>query len=380
LTQTNRLPLALDPASRQEKPGDRPSSSSERVRAVVHLDLDAFYAAVEMLEDPNLADKPILVGGRPESRGVVAAASYAAREYGVHSAMPMYRAVRLCPQAVVLPPRFDLYRQYSREVMAILHEATPVVEKMSIDEAYLDLTDKVDHWEAIVPLARHLQERVRDEVGLSASLGVATNKLVAKVASDHDKPGGLIVVHPGEEAAFLRPLPVRVIWGIGPVTAEKLSHMGVTTVGDLAQLSDRKLAARFGDHGAAMAQRARGIDRRLVVTEHERKSVSRETTFAQDLRELEALKKELWRLSQSVARRLERAGMAAGTITIKLRYDDFETLTRQMSLDVPTDDDVQIYRAAFVLLKQAWECERPVRLLGVGGTDLVPPTGQMSLF
>jgi DNA polymerase-4 len=342
--------------------------------------LDAFYAAVEMLEDSTLADKPILVGGRPESRGVVAAASYAAREYGVHSAMPMYRAVRLCPQAVVLPPRFDLYRQYSRQVMAILHEATPVIEKMSIDEAYLDLTEEVDHWAAIVPLARRLQERVRDEVGLSASLGVATNKLVAKVASDHDKPGGLTVVRPGEEAAFLKPLPVRVIWGIGPVTAEKLADIGVTTVGDLAQLSDRELAARFGDHGAAMAQRARGVDRRSVVTEHERKSVSRETTFIQDLRELEALKKELWKLSQSVARRLERAGVAAGTITIKLRYDDFETLTRQMSLDVPTEDDVRIYRAALVLLKQAWEDERPVRLLGVGGADLMPPTGQMVLF
>lgn len=380
MTQKNRLPLDLDPDPGQKTSGDRRSSSSERVRVIVHLDLDAFYAAVEMLEDPTLADRPILVGGRPESRGVVAAASYAAREYGVHSAMPMYQAVRLCPEAIVLPPRFDLYRQYSRQVMAILHEATPVVEKMSIDEAYLDLTEEVDKWEEIVPLARRLQERVRDEIGLSASLGVATNKLVAKVASDHDKPGGLTVVRPGEEAAFLKPLPVRVIWGIGPVTARKLADMGVTTVDDLAQLSDRELAARFGDHGAAMAQRARGIDCRSVVTEHERKSVSRETTFIQDLRELEALKKELWKLSQSVARRLERAGVAAGTITIKLRYDDFETLTRQMSLDVPTDDDVRIYRAALVLLKQAWECKRPVRLLGVGGTDLVPPTGQMALF
>jgi DNA polymerase-4 len=333
-----------------------------------------------MLEDPNLAGKPILVGGRPESRGVVAAASYAAREYGVHSAMPMYRAVRLCPSAVVLPPRFDLYRHYSRQVMALLHETTPVVEKMSIDEAYLDLTEQVDQWEEIVPLARRLQERVLDDVGLSASLGVATNKLVAKVASDHDKPGGLTVVHPGEEADFLKPLSVRVIWGIGPVTAEKLADMGVITVGDLAQLSERKLAARFGEHGAAMAERARGIDPRPVVTEHERKSVSREKTFIRDLRELEALKKELWKLSQSVARRLERASAAAGTVTIKLRYDDFETLTRQMSLDVATDDAVRIYRSALVLLKQAWEGGRAVRLLGVGGSDLTQPTGQIPLF
>jgi DNA polymerase-4 len=380
LTQANRLPLDLNPVPRQEKPGDRIPSASERHRAIVHLDLDAFYAAVEMLENPDLAGKPILVGGRPESRGVVAAASYAAREYGVHSAMPMYQALKLCPKAVVLHPRFDLYRQYSRRVMAILHEATPVVEKMSIDEAYLDLTEQVNPWEEIIPLARRLQERVREEVGLSASLGVATNKLVAKVASDHDKPGGLTVVHPGKEAVFLKPLPVRVIWGIGPVTAEKLADMGVTTVGDLAQLSERKLATRFGEHGAGMVQRARGIDPRPVMTEHERKSVSRETTFIRDLRELEVLKKELWKLSQSVAQRLERAGVAAGTIGIKLRYDDFETLTRQMSLDVPTDDAVRIYRAALVLLKQAWECGRAVRLLGVGGADLMPPTGQMSLF
>ncbi len=380
MTQSARLPLDLEPLDRPGKKDEHPASASDRPRVIAHLDLDAFYAAVEVLENPDLTDKPILVGGRPESRGVVATASYVAREYGVHSAMPMYQAVRLCPEAIVLPPQFDLYRRYSRRVMAILHEATPLVEKISIDEAYLDLTGQVDLWEEAVPLARRLQEQVRDGVGLSASLGVATNKLVAKIASDHDKPGGLTVVHPGREAAFLAPLPVRVIWGIGPVTAEKLAQMGVTTVGDLAQLSGQELAIRFGEHGAAMASRARGIDRRPVVTEHERKSVSRETTFDRDLKELMALKKQLWKLSRSVAQRLGRADVVAGTVTIKLRYDDFETLTRQMSLDVPTADDVRIYRAALVLLKQAWDRERPVRLLGVGGSDLRRPTGQIPLF
>jgi DNA polymerase-4 len=333
-----------------------------------------------MLENPELAGKPILVGGRPESRGVVATASYAARAYGIHSAMPMYRAVRLCPDAIVLPPRFDLYLEYSHRVMTILHDTASVLERVSIDEAYLDLTEQVSKWQETVEIARRLQERVRDEVGLSASLGVASNKLVAKVASDHDKPGGLTVVQPGEEAAFLAPLPVRVIWGVGPVTAEKLAQMGVTTVGDLARLSQEVLAARFGDHGRAMARRAKGIDRRPVLKEHERKSVSRETTFSQDLREMEALKKQLWQLSQGVARRLERAGVVAGTINIKLRYDDFETLTRQMSLDVPTDDAVRIYRAALVLLKQTWERGRAVRLLGVGGDHLTRPTGQLPLL
>jgi DNA polymerase-4 len=230
-------------------------------------------------------------------------------------------------------------------------------------------------------LARGLQERVRDEVGLSASLGVATNKLVAKVASDHDKPGGLTVVRPGDEASFLAPLPVRVIWGIGPVTEEKLATMGVETVGDLAEVSVRVLAERFGDeHGAAMALRARGVDRRSVVTEHERKSVSRETTFSRDLRGIDDLKRHLWRLSRNVAERLARAEVVAGTITIKLRYGDFETLTRQMALGTPTDDEVRIYGAALVLLERTWERGRPVRLLGVGGDHLEPPTGQLPLF
>jgi DNA polymerase-4 len=364
---------------RPEGTRDNPTTP-ERHRAILHLDLDAFYAAVEMLDNPELVGKPILVGGRPESRGVVATASYAARAYGIHSAMPMARAVRLCPDAIVLSPRFDLYLDYSRRVMAILQDAAPVLERVSIDEAYLDVTERVGEWQGAVPIARGLQGRVRDEVGLSASLGVATNKLVAKVASDHDKPGGLTVVHPGEESAFLAPLPVRVIWGVGPVTAEKLAQLGVTTVGDLAQLSEDVLAARFGDPGRAMARRARGIDRRPVVTEHQRKSVSRETTFSQDIREMEALKKQLWQLSQGVARRLERTGVVAGGITIKLRYDDFETLTRHVSLAVPTADARRIYQFALALLRRTLEPGRAVRLLGVGGEHLMPPTGQLPLF
>lgn len=380
MTQTAKLPLDLSPAGQGATEDDREEPLPARSRAIVHLDLDAFYAAVEMLESPNLKGKPILVGGRPESRGVVATASYAARAYGVHSAMPMARAVRLCPQAIVLAPRFDVYRRYSRRVMTMLRERAPLMEKVSIDEAYLDLSEDADEWGEVVGTARWLQERVRDEVGLSASIGVATNKLVAKVASDHDKPGGLTVVQPGEEAAFLAPLPVQVIWGVGPVTAEKLARMAVTTVGDLARLPERALVARFGDYGAALARRARGMDARPVSTDHERKSVSRETTFSRDLRGLKDLKRQLWRMSQSVAERLERGGVVAGTIAIKLRYEDFETLTRQMSLDVPTGDEVRIYQAALVLLIQTWESGRPVRLLGVGGDHLAPPTGQLPLF
>ena len=265
-------------------------------------------------------------------------------------------------------------------MVAILYQTAPLVEQVSIDEAYLDLTDQIAIWDEGVELARRLQARVREKVGLSASLGVASNKLVAKVASDRDKPGGLTVVRPGEEATFLLPLPVRALWGIGPVTAGKLAEMGVTTVGQLAQVPEEELRARFGRHGRAMAQQAWGLDERPVVTEHETKSVSQERTFAQDVVKMEALKQQLWQLSQGVARRLKRAELAAGTVAVKLRYTDFTTLTRQMALMVPTDDEREIYRAALVLLKRAWQQGQPVRLLGVAGRHLSPPPGQLSLW
>ena len=344
------------------------------------MDLDAFYAAVEVLENPDLADKPLIIGGKPRERGVVATASYAARAFGVHSAMPVSRALTLCPQAIILPARHRLYRDYSRRVMAILHQAAPLVEQLSIDEAFVDLSEEIAAWDEAVEAARGIQARVEGEVGLSASLGVATNKLLAKVASDQDKPGGLTVVHPGDEAAFLTPLPVRVLWGIGPVTASKLAEMQVTTVGQLAGVPEEALRARFGRHGASMARQARGVDERPVVTEREAKSVSQETTFSRDLNDAQALRQHLWRLSQGVARRLQRIELAAGTVALKLRYADFTTLTRQTTLDVPTDDERVIYRAALALLRRAWQRGRPVRLLGVTGRGLCPPGGQLRLL
>ncbi|MFZ5919222.1 MAG: DNA polymerase IV [Chloroflexota bacterium] len=353
---------------------------TDRPRAIVHLDLDAFFAAVEVLENPDLAGKPVLVGGRPEERGVVASASYAARAWGVHSAMPTWQALRLCPQAIVLPARHRLYGDYSRRVMALLRQVSASMEQMSIDEAYLDLTDQVGQWAEVVDVAQQLQARVRRELGLSASLGVATNKLLAKVASDHDKPEGLTVVWPGQEAEFLAPLPVQVLWGVGPKTAARLAEMGVVTVGQLAQLPEGELLARFGRHGASMARQSHGIDARPVVTEHEVKSVSQECTFSRDIADAQALKRHLWQLSQGVAQRLQRAGLAAGTVAIKLRYADFFTLTRQMSLMMPVDDEKAIYRAALMLLKRAWKRGRPVRLLGVAGQQLSSPVGQLPLW
>jgi DNA polymerase-4 len=356
------------------------SDTPQRLRAIVHLDLDAFFAAVEVLENPELAGKPLVVGGRTEERGVVATASYPARAFGVHSAMPMAHALALCPDAVVLPARHGLYREYSKRVMGILHEVAPLVEQMSIDEAYLDMSERVAGWHEAVDTARQLQRRIQEEIGLSASLGVATNKLVAKVASDRDKPGGLTAVPPGEEAAFLAPLPARVLPGVGPVTAEKLAELGVASVGDLAGLSEENLRARFGRHGIAMARMARGLDERPVVTEHEPKSISQERTFSRDMVDPNAMRRQLWDMSQGVARQLKRNGLAAETIALKLRYSDFTTLTRQTRLAVPTDDEREIYRAAVSLLRRAWQRGQPVRLLGVAGRGLGPPAGQLSLF
>ena len=324
-------------------------------RVILHLDLDAFFASVEILENPELAGKPVLVGGRPEERGVVAAASYPARAFGCHSAMPMAQALKLCPEAIVLPPRHGLYRQVSQRVMAILHETTPLVEQISIDEAFLDLSEQVPDWSEAVALASRLQARVREEIGLSASLGVATNKQVAKVASDLHKPGGLTIVPPGTEAEFLAPLPARALWGVGPVTAGRLAEMGVTTVGELAAVPGETLRAAFGKHGPELGERARGIDDSPVVTEYERKSYSQERTFNRDLSDLHSLKVQLWKMSKGVAEDLKRAGLAGGTVAIKLRYGDFTTLTRQMTLAVPTDDAIEIYRAALTLLERAWE-------------------------
>jgi DNA polymerase IV len=349
-------------------------------RAVALMDLDAFFASVEVLEKPELAGKPVVVGGRPEGRGVVVAASYPARAFGVHSAMPMARAVALCPQLVVVPPRHRVYWEYSKRVMAILREASPLVEQMSIDEAYLDLTDQVTAWDEAVEMAQRLQARVGEEVGLSASIGLAINKLVAKVAAGQHKPGGLTVVRPGEEAAFLAPLAVRELPGVGPVTEQRLAELQVKTIGELAQVGAEELRKRFGRTGGWLARGALGIDNSPVVTEHGVGSIGHETTFNRDLADLEALHEQLWQLCQGVGRRLKKSELAAGTVAIKLRYSDFTTLTRQMSLAVATDADEEIYRAAQVLLDRNWRRGRPVRLLGVSAHNLSAPVGQLPLL
>lgn len=352
----------------------------DKPRAIIHLDLDAFYASVEVLENPEFEGKPVVVGGSPEGRGVVAAASYPARAYGVRSAMPTSRALVLCPELVVVRGRHRLYGSYSRRVMDIMREASPLFQKMSVDEAYIDVTDQISDWGRAPDLALRIQHRVQAEIGLPSSLGVATNKLVAKVASDIDKPGGLTVVQPGDEARFLAPLPVRVLWGIGPVTARRLAEMNVVTVGQLALTPEQELRQKFGKHGPHMARQARGEDQRRVHTDHQRKSVGHEQTFSNDIADAEELQDKLRDLSQSVGRRLQKSGLAGATVALKLRYADFTTLSRQMTLDVPTSDAEIIYQAARTLWQRVWLRGRPVRLLGVSVRRLSPAAGQMTLW
>ena len=335
-------------------------------RHILHADLDAFYAAVEQLDNPELRGKPVLVGGRPESRGVVATASYEARVFGVHSAMPMRSAVRRCPQGIIVRPRFGRYKEISGQIMEIFHSITGLVEPMSLDEAYLDVTEAVEQGDPPLAVALDLKQQVREETGLTVSVGVATNKSVAKIASDMDKPDGLVVVPPGEEAGFLAPLAVGKLWGIGPKTAERLRGEGVETIGQLAAQPLDWFARSFGLRAAAVRAKALGEDQELVHTERETKSVSAETTFATDLSEPEQLREELSRLAGNVSRHLASKGLQGKTVTLKARLADFTTFTRQVTLPAPTGSEQTILDNAWRLLSLELTPERSFRLLGVG--------------
>ncbi|HEX7975653.1 MAG TPA: DNA polymerase IV [Anaerolineales bacterium] len=357
----------------------------ESSRTIIHLDLDAFFCAVEELRDPGLRGKPFAVGGRPEERGVVASCSYAARRFGVHSAMPMSRAVKLCPHLLILSSRYSAYGEASRQVMERLHDLTPLVEQISIDEAFLDISALPDPSES---LARQLQGKIRDELGLPCSLGVASNKLVAKIATEVGKaasrglgaPNALTIVPAGREAEFLAPLPVDMLWGVGPKTADRLEELGIRTIGDLAAWSENDLARRFGKNGMGLGRHARGIDPSPVVTEHETKSFSQEITFTRDVRDEHELRRTLAELSSQVAEHL-RAHQASGrTVKLKLRWPDFTTLTRQTTLDGPTDAANAIGAAAIEFFEKLWSPNKAVRLLGVGVSGLAPEPRQLRLW
>lgn len=354
-------------------------------RTILHFDLDSFYCSVEEHYQPELKGIPFAVGGAADSRGVVASCSYPARIFGVRSAMPMGQAKRLCADLVVVSPHHKIYSEWSQKVMAILRDLTPLVEQLSIDEAFLDVTGLQGDGETI---ARNLQLTIRNEIALPCSLGVATNKLIAKIANNLGKAGkksgeppcAIEIVPEGQEAAYLAPLPIRELWGVGPKTAEHLHSLGIIRIGDIAGRSQQYMVHHFGKHGFDMWRHAQGIDNRPVETERETKSISNEITFTKDNRDGEELRQALSNLAENVARRLRKNGLSGRTINIKLRWSDFTTLTRQMTLAHATQDDKIIVSQALKLFKKHWPQGKAVRLVGVGVSNLEETVHQLSLW
>ena len=346
---------------------------------VLHVDLDAFFAAVEQRDRPELRGKPVIVGGGgPDDRGVVSAASYEARRFGVRSAMPLRTAAALCPDAIFLPVDGHKYGAASRQVMAILRRFTPRVEQVSIDEAFLDVAGSEPLFGPAESIAAEIKSAIREELGLTASVGVATSKLVAKICSDLQKPDGLVVVEPGEEAAFLAPLPIERLWGVGAETRRALAEYGVATIGDLASLPEDVLLRRFGRQGSLLRERASGFDPSRVADESDAKSVSHDHTFEVDTNDWETIERTLLALAEGVAGRLRAGGVKAATIGVKVRDSDFETRTRQRTLAEPTDLTEPIWRTAAALARPEVRGIR-VRLVGVVASHLVDRQ-QLSLF
>jgi DNA polymerase IV len=348
-------------------------------RTILHVDLDAFFAAVEQRDHPELIGRPVIVGGGgPTDRGVVSAASYEARRFGVHSAMPLREAGRLCPDGVFLPVDGAKYLSVSREVMAILRRFSPLVEPISIDEAFLDVTASRALFGDGEAIGGAIKSAVRAEVRLTASVGVASTKLVAKIASDLRKPDGLVVVAAGEEASFLAPLPISRLWGVGEQTATALRDYSVATIGDLAALPPELLTRRFGKHGAALVERARGIDPDPVADSADAKSIGHEHTFDVDTADRDTIERTLLAMADGVAGRLRASGVKAGTITVKIRDSSFRTITRQRTLPEATDLTEPIWRTALELARPEVRGIR-VRLLGVTASHLGNPD-QLALF
>jgi DNA polymerase-4 len=339
---------------------------------VAHLDLDAFFAAVEQLEDPSLRRRPLVVGGDPHGRGVVATANYVARRFGIHSAMSCAEALRRCPEAVFVRPRHNLYRQYSQTVWQAVREVVPTVEQTGIDEGYLDLGEIAPDFLSARKLAEAVQAAVRGASSLTCSLGVASCKVVAKVASDRRKPGGLTVVGPGKEAAFLAPFDVRLLPGVGPRAEERLRAAQIATIGDLAALDDDALRRLLpGKVGALLRDRAQGIDERGLETQVERISISTEETFERDIADLEQLHAELRRMAGQLAAHLTKKGQAARTVTTKVRYPDFSIRSRSSTLAAGLDDAATIGEIACALLDRALaDRPGPLRLVGVGLSNI----------
>jgi DNA polymerase-4 len=354
-------------------------------RKIIHLDLDAFFCSVEELHNPDLAAKPFAVGGSPDSRGVVASCSYAARKYGIHSAMPMAQALKKCPNLIVVSPKHRQYSNISSEVMKEVHNLTPLVEQISIDESFFDVSDLSDSGEQI---ARKLQSDIIQKYNLPCSLGVASNKLIAKIANNIGKasysgdrpPNAITVVPPGREEEFLAPLPVNALWGIGQKTTEKLKDFNINTIGELSILTESEMTQIFGKHSTSILKRAKGIDNRPVITSHEMKSFSHERTFSIDINNPDELKRTIRQLSEMVGKRLRKNSKSGKTIKIKLRKSDFSTINRQTTLKVATNQDKIIYSSAIKLFDQIWIPGTPIRLIGVGVSGFEIPIRQLNFW
>jgi DNA polymerase IV len=351
-----------------------------KARQIIHLDMDAFYASVEMLDDPKLKGKPVIVGG-PKQRGVVSAASYEARKFGIHSAQPMAMAMRLCPQGHFLPVRMARYKEVSDQIFAIFFQYTPLIEPLSLDEAFLDVTASIRLFGPAETIAKEIKKSVQENIGLTVSAGVAPSKLVAKIASDLDKPDGLTIVPEGKVRQFLSPLPIERLWGVGKVTQKDLFLLNVKTIGDLSRLPKDLLQRRFGQQGLQLYFLSKGIDDREVQPERKAKSIGREETFGEDILEKAKAEKELLTLSQRVAKRVRRHGVEGRTITLKVTYNNFSQITRSVTLPTGTDDGRTIYRLCLDLMKKTEIGQKPVRLLGISLSQLAKPgDGQLFLF
>ena len=349
-------------------------------RAILHVDMDAFYASVEQRDDPSLRGRPVIVGGTG-GRGVVAAASYEVRRFGVHSAMPVREALRRCPDAICVPPRIGHYAAVSEQIFAVFHEFTPLVQGLSLDEAFLDITASTRALGDAEHIAREIRRLVRARTELTASVGAAPNKLVAKIASDFGKPDGLVIVRPDEVRSLLDPMPIRRLFGLGAKTAPKVEALGIRTLGELRQASPARLRPIFGRYTERVQQRAAGIDNRPVVPDRDEKQISAEETFDTDIADHARLRAEIVRLADKACARLRARQLSAGCVTVKIRRGDFTTYTRQRRFEPPTQETRVITSLATALL-DAWLASQPrsaLRLLGVGVSELAPAT-QLELF
>ena len=355
-------------------------------RTILHLDLDAFFCSVEETQNPDLRGKPFAVGGKPNERGVVASCSYAARAIGVHSAMPMSRALQLCRNLIIVPGRHKLYGECSEKVMTKLRNLTGLVEQISIDEAFLDISDMR---ETPAHIALDLQADIKNELHLPSSIGIASNKLVAKIATEVGKksnkkrtepPFALTIVPYADEATFLAPLPADMLWGVGPKTSARLTELGIHTIGDIAKWPEKEIVNLFGENGRDLWRHAHGIDNRPIVTEYETKSISQENTFNVDIHDDKTLEKTIREQSKEIGRQLRKNDLAGKTVKLKIRWPDFTTLTRQITLPTSTDNDDEIFHAAIKLMKTVRKQNQAVRLVGVGVSGIGAPVRQLSLW